>query len=243
VRTICIAAGIFCLVVCAATAYAEEGDERRWHDEAELSYVDTSGNSEVTTLSVKNKLTYQFSEKWSGRWKFQALNGESDGQRDAESYATELRGDYAPTERFYNYLSANWLKDRFADIDHRYTFGGGSGYKFLTGPKHFLLGEAGLSYTVEKLIDDSDTEYLGGRLYTEYEYKISADTKFAQSLEALLDFEEMQNYMLNSETALVTAINSIFSFKTSYVIKYDNEPAENSDDTDTVLAASLVANF
>jgi putative salt-induced outer membrane protein len=205
--------------------------------------VDTSGNSEVTTLSAKNKLTYQFSEKWSGRWKFQALNGESDGQRDAESYATELRGDYNPTERYYNYLSASWLKDRFADIDHRYTFGAGSGYKFLTGPKHFLIGEAGLTYTIEKLIDDSDTEYLGGRLFTEYIYQISEDTKFSQSLEALLDFEDMQNYMLNSETALITAINSVFSFKTSYIVKYDNQPAENSDDTDTVLAASLVANF
>lgn len=242
-RSIFFTAAIICLVLCATTSYAEENTQRRWHDEAELSYVDTSGNSEVTTLSVKNKFSYQFSEKFSGRWKFQALNGESDGQRDAESYSTELRGDYAPTQRLYNYLSANWLKDRFADIDHRYTFGAGSGYKFLTGPTHFLVGEAGLTYTIEKLINDSDTEYLGGRLFTEYIYQISKDTKFSQSLEALFDFENSQNYMLNSETALITAINSIFSFKTSYVVKYDNEPAQNSDDTDTVLAASLVANF
>jgi len=234
---------VLLLVVITSVGYAEEGEERRWEDEAELSYVDTSGNSEVTTLSAKNKLTYQFSDKTSGRWKFQALNGESDGQRDAESYFTELRGNYAPTERYYNYLSANWLKDRFADIDYRYTFGAGSGYKFLQGPGHFLLGEAGLTYTIEKLINDSDTEYLGGRLYSEYEYQISDDTKFSQSVEALLDFEDTQNYMLNSETALITAINSVFSFKTSYVIKYDNAPSENSDDTDTVLAASLVANF
>jgi len=234
---------ILLLLLVTSVGYAEEGKERRWKDEAELSYVDTSGNSEVTTLSAKNKLTYQFSDKMSGRWKFQALNGESNGQRDAESYATELRGNYAPTERYYNYLSANWLKDRFADIDYRYTFGAGSGYKFRRGPLHFFLGEAGLNYTIEKLINDSDTEYLGGRLYAEYEYQISDDTKFSQSVEALLDFEEMQNYMLNSETALITAINSVFSFKTSYVVKYDNEPAQNSDDTDTVLGASLVANF
>jgi len=243
VKSIFFAAGIICLILYATTSYAQENEEQRWHDEAELSYVDTSGNSEVTTLSVKNKLKYQFSEKFSGRWKFQALNGESNGQRDAESYSTELRSDYAPTQRLYNYLSANWLKDRFADIDHRYTFGAGSGYKFLTGAKHFLIGEAGLTYTIEQLIDDSDTEYLGGRLFTEYIYQISEDIKFSQSLEALLDFENTQNYMLNSETALITAINSVFSFKTSYVIKYDNEPAQNSDDTDTVLAASLVADF
>lgn len=239
-RIILVMLGLFLLV---SVSHAKEKGERRWEDEAELSYVDTSGNSEVTTLSAKNKFNYQFSDKISARWKFQALNSQSDGERDAESYAMELRGHYAPTERYYNYLSANWLKDRFADIDYRYTFGAGSGYKFLTGPKHFFLSEAGLTYTLEKLINDSDTEYLGGRLYAEYEYQISADTKFSQNLEAFLDFEEMQNYMLNSETALITAINSVFSFKTSYVIKYDNVPAENSEDTDTILAASLVANF
>jgi len=238
-----VAFGVVLGMVLVAGNVGAEDEPQRWHDEGEISYVDTSGNSEVTTLALKNKLTYQFSEKISGRWRVQALNGESNGERDAESYFTELRGDYAPTERYYNYLSANWFKDRFADIDHRYTFGAGSGYKFLTGLKHFLLGEAGLTYTIEKLTNDSDTEYLGGRLYTEYEYHFSEDTRFRQSLEALFDFEDMQNYMLNSETALITALNSVFSFKTSYVVKYDNKPAENSDDTDTILAASLVANF
>ena len=236
--------GVFVgVLLCVNCGFAFAEQAQPWADEAEISYVDTSGNSEVTTLAAKNKLTYHFNENWSGLWKFRALNGESDGQRDAESYFTEFRGDYAPTERMYYYGSANWLKDRFTDIDSRYTLGGGSGYKFVVGPKHFLLAEAGLTYTIEELMDDSDREYLGGRLYTEYEYHISDDTKFTQSLEALLDFEDMQNYMLNSETALITAINSVFSFKTSYVIKYDHEPADNSDDTDTILAASLVANF
>lgn len=242
-RAICILVAITEIFWLSGLACAAEAEERKFHTEAELSYVNTSGNSEVTTLAVKNKMIYKFTDRISGRWKFQALNGKSDGRRDAEAYSTELRGDYAPTERFYNYVAANWLTDRFADIDYRYTFGVGSGYKILTGPIHSLLAEAGLTYTQEKLMDDSDDEYLGGRLYAEYVYQISKGTKFSQSLEALFDFENMQNHMLNSETALITAINSIFSFKTSYIVKYDNEPAQNSDNTDTVLAASLVANF
>jgi len=243
VRAVCVLAVVMVTFCVAGLACAAEQEERRFNTEAEFSYVNTSGNSEVTTLSAKNKMIYKFTDKVSGRWKFQALNGKSDGKRDAEAYSMELRGDYAPTERFYNYVAANWLTDRFADIDYRYTYGVGSGYKFLTGPVHFLLAEAGLTYTLEKLIDDSDDEYLGGRLYTEYIYQITKDTKFSQSLEGLFDFERMRNYMLNSETALITSINSIFSFKTSYIVKYDNEPAKNSDNTDTILAAALVASF
>lgn len=242
-KIVCIlitTAWMFCV---AGTACAVEQEQSKLRAEAEFSYVNTSGNSEVTTLSAKSKLTYAFTEKMSGRWKFQALNGKSDGKRDAEAYSTELRGDYAQTTQLYHYTAVNWLTDRFADIDYRYTLGAGSGYKFLAGPIHFVLAEAGLTYTMEKLTNDTDNEYIGGRLYTEYVYQITKDTKFSQSLEALFDFERMQNYMLNSETFIITAINSVFSFKTSYIVKYDNEPARNSDNTDTILAASLVANF
>nr|WP_320049431.1 DUF481 domain-containing protein [uncultured Desulfuromonas sp.] len=214
-----------------------------WKDQAELAYVDTSGNTEVTTLSAKNKLSYQFTDRITGLWKVEILNGKSDGERNAESYFTELRGDYACTELLYYYAQASWLKDRFADIDSRTVLGAGSGYKFLTGPKHFLRGEAGLTYTMEELTDDSDDQYVGGRLFGQYDYQISDSSKFTQSAELFLDLEQMSNYRLNSETALTTALNSVLSFKTSYVIKYDNEPADGTEHTDTILAASLVANF
>lgn len=214
-----------------------------WKDQAELSYVDTSGNTDVTTLAAKNKLSYQFTERITGLWKVDILNGKSDGERNAESYYSEVRGDYACTELLFYYAQASWLKDRFADIDSRTILGAGSGYKFLTGPKHFLVGEAGLTYTMEELTDDSDDQYVGGRLFGQYDYQINDTSKFTQSAELFLDLEQMSNYRLNTETALITALNSVLSFKTSYVIKYDNEPADGTDHTDTIMAASLVANF
>lgn len=214
-----------------------------WKDQAELAYVDTSGNTEVTTLSAKNKLSYQFSERFIGLWKAEILNGKSDGDRNAESYFTELRGDYSYTELLYYYGQASWFKDGFADIDSRTIFGAGSGYKFITGPKHFLIGEAGLNYTMEEFTNDSSEKYVGARLFGQYDYQINETTKFTQSAEMFLDLEQMDNYRLVSETALITALNSVLSFKTSYIIKYDNAPATSTKHTDTILAASLVANF
>lgn len=235
---------VTCLVglifIAAGSVCAEVG---QWGDEAELSYVDTSGNSEVTTLSAKNKLTYQFSEKITGLWKVEVLNGKSDGERNAESYFSELRGDYLSTERLFYYANASWGKDSFANVDSRIMFGAGSGYKALVGPEQFLQLEAGLTYTIEELTGDSNDEYVGGRLFGIYEYHFNEKSKFSQSLELLLDLEETRNYLINSETALITALNSVLSFKTSYVIAYDNEPADGTDDTDTVLGVSLVANF
>ncbi|MDY0191083.1 MAG: DUF481 domain-containing protein [Desulfuromonas sp.] len=231
-----------CLIVLSSTAWAGDAPGT-WKDKAELAYVDTSGNTEVTTLSAKNHLSYQFTDQIKGLWKVEVLNGESDGERNAESYFTELRGDYAYSDLLYHYANASWLKDRFIDVDSRTVLGAGSGYKFLTGAKHFLVGEAGLTYTMEEFTDDSDDQYVGGRLFGQYDYQLNESTRFTQSVEGLFDLEQLDNYRLNTETALITAINSVLSFKTSYVIKYDNDPALGTEHTDTILAASLVANF
>ncbi|MDW7644428.1 MAG: DUF481 domain-containing protein [Desulfuromonadales bacterium] len=228
------------LLLPVAGALAED---QKWSDEAELSYVDTSGNTEVTTLSAKNKLQATLTERILATWKLQALYGETDGEKTAESYMTELRGDYALSERLYTFGAAGWLQDKFAGIDSRYTFGLGIGYKFLDGPKHFLRGEAGLTYTMDEYTDGSSEEYLGGRLFGEYQYQFTEKNRFSQTLEYLPDFENSDNWLLNSETALIAALNSFLSMKTSYVVKYDNEPAPGSEKTDRILGVALVVNF
>lgn len=227
----------FLLVGQAAAA------EKKWSDEAELSYVSTGGNTKVTTLAAKNLLKIPFSERFSGSWKLQALYGKSDGVKNAEAYSTELRGDYAHTARLYSFATAGWLQDEFSGIDQRFVYGLGSGYKFLDGPKHFLIGEAGLTYTMEDYTDGTDSQYPGGRLFGQYDYKFSDANKFTQSLEFLPDFDDTQNWLLNSETALTAALNKTFSMKTSYLVKYDNEPVPGLTKTDSILSVALVANF
>ena len=221
--------------------YAEE---RKWSDEAELSFVDTGGNTDVMTLSAKNLLKYKFTEKLHAAWKLGALYGESDGEKNGESYFTELRADYLPTERLYYFAAAGWSKDEFAGIDSRYYFGPGAGYRFLTGPKHFLLGEVGFNYVNEQYTDDTDKNYLGGRGAAKYEYAFTEKNKFSQSLEFLYDFDDSENYNVNSETALISALSDYISMKASYVIKYDHQPVPSTlEDTDTILAVALVVNF
>lgn len=236
---------IYCSIILiglASTVWAGDAPGT-WKDQAELAYIDTSGNTEVTTLSAKNLVSYQFTNQIKGLWKIHILNGKSDGERNAESYFTELRSDYTYTNRLYCYANASWLKDSFANIDSRTLVGVGSGYKFLSGARHFLVGEAGLTYTTEKFTNNSDDQYIGGRVFGRYDYHLNDSTQFTQTTEALLDLEQMSNYLLNAETAFTTALNSLLSFKTSYVIKYDNEPAGGTKHTDTILAASLVVNF
>jgi len=232
------------LIVILTMVTLGYAQEKSWTDEAELSFVDTGGNTEIRTLSAQNLLKYKFTEKLQGAWKIGALYGESDGEKNAESYFTELRTDYLFTELFYSFALGGFLRDEFAGIDSRYYVGPGIGYKFLIGPKHHLVGEAGVNWVKEEYTDHTDEAYVQGRAFAQYEYAFTDKNRFSQSLEYLYDFEDSDNYNLNSETALISALSDYLSLKASYVVKYDNEPVpETLEDTDTILGITLIVSF
>lgn len=223
---------------------AEAAELKKFSDQAELSYVETRGNTEAATLSCKNSLKVNFSEKTSATWKIAALNGQSDGVRNAENYRTELRGDYLLTTRWYAYFNGGWEKDAFSGLDSRFYIGPGSGYKLLAGPIHLLTAEAGLNYVSEEDTSSTGKDFLAGRLFSNYEFAVTATNRFSQSLEYLHNFEESDAYNIKAETALTSTLSSRYSMKVSYTVKYDHRPEPAAlEHTDTTLTAALVADF
>ena len=55
------------------------GEEKKLSDVAELSYVNTGGNTDVTSLSFNNALKYLPSEKASVLWKISHLQAKTEG--------------------------------------------------------------------------------------------------------------------------------------------------------------------
>jgi putative salt-induced outer membrane protein len=241
-------------LICLILPLMAIAEESKWQDEAELSYVNTGGNTEVTSLSGKNKLTYQFTEDFKGQWEVSALYGETEDVKTAERYATEVRLDYNFTDRIYLAGIGGWLQDEFAGIDQRLYIGPALGYKILTGPKHILSVEGGIDYVTEKYTEppgsdeeddfDDDAEFMRGRAFGSYEFILTEKSKFTQSLELLYDFEDGDNYNVNSVSALITSLSDTFSIKTSYEVHYDNEPVPDFvEETDTILSVALIVNF
>ena len=227
-----------------AGAIAEEPADKKWKDEAEFLFVQTSGNTDVRTLAFSNMLEYRFSKPLKGIWNIKALNSENDGEKTAERYYTDLRLDYLFTEKLYAYLLGTWLKDEFAGFKHRYTAGPGIGYKFLDGPRNFLLGEAGLEYASEDYVVEEDEDFAEGRLYGKYEYAFTEKNRFSLSSEFLQDFNDTKNYKSNSEAAVISALTDIISLKVSYGVRYQNRPKPSDlEKTDTVFGAALVVTY
>ena len=224
-------------------ASTPEPPSNPWSETMELSFVDTGGNTEVTTLSFKSTLQYRFTERAFGTWKLGAVFGRSAGETNAESYQTELRGDYAVTKRTYWLGYGSWLRDTFSGIDSRTSLGTGPGYRFLVGPRHTLRGEIGLSYSEEDSSDGAEKEYFGGRVFGTYEYRFGEKSTISQAVEFQLDFSETDDWLLNSETALTLPLSSALALRTSYTLKHDNRPVADLKKTDTVLSIALQISF
>jgi putative salt-induced outer membrane protein len=232
------------LSLISATTQTAFSQEKNWEDTAELSYVQTGGNTEVLTLSGNNSLEYNFSENWKGTWNVGLLYGKTGGVKNAERYSTGLRADYESSDVLYYYILGGWLKDEFAGIDNRFHIGPGAGYKILTGERHNLSLEGGLSYAREAYTDEDDNSFLEGRFLGEYEFVFNPKTKFIQSAEYLHNFDDADKFRVNTVSGLTTQLTDILSLKISYEMNYQNEPPpEALEQTDTRFSVALVVNF
>ncbi len=235
------------MAVCiglAGVVSSSFADEKALSDEGELSFVQTSGNTKVTSLAAKNLAKYKFTEKLLGSWKLGALRAETSDVKTAESYFTDLKLDYQNTQRLYSFVNAGWQQNKFAGVDEHVYGGIGAGYKFLDGPANFLIGELGIMYVSDKYVDETKKNYPSGRAFAKYIYAFTDKNKFSQSLEYLNDFNDSQKYFVNSETAVISALSGIFSLKATYLVNYTNAPIPATlKKKDTITTVALVANY
>jgi len=62
--------------------------------------------------------------------------------------------------------------------------------------------------------------------------------------EYLHDFNENDNYKLNSEAAIISALSDILSLKVAYEVRYQNRPIpEELEKTDTMFGAAIVVTY
>lgn len=244
-KKIIIAIILFMVFGVSNVIFAEDSKkEKKFGNETELAYVQTGGNTEVTTAAAKNLLTYKFTDKLSSEWELRALYGESDGEKNSERYYTHLRANYLLNKRFYTSLIVGGEWDKFAGIDSMYYVGPVAGYKIFIGPKNFWHIEAGLDYVEETYTNNDEEDFIRGRVFTEYEYAFTDKNKFSQSVEYLPNLEASNEYTIISETSLISALSDVLALKTTYKVKYNNMPVPDTlDETDTTLTVALVINF
>ncbi len=219
-------------------AWGEDGLK----SESELGYVLTSGNTKVSTLSAKDKSAYTLGAN-SVVLTAGYLTSKNSGVTNAKNWNLGLRYERALNESFSIFVGQAVLGDRFQSIKQRYNTDLGGKYFIVKDDTLNWFAELGYRFTKENSVAISKNFHYA-RAYTEIEKKWNASVSTKYWIEYLPNFTESKDYLVNTELSLNAMMNSVFSVKTGYLVRYDGMPAPGvAKKSDTVLTTALVAKF
>lgn len=204
----------------------------------DLGFVNASGNSDVTTLNVGQKLGWT-----RGAWVFtqtaKVIYGETDGAATAETYEAGLRGAYTIKGRLSAFGLLTYARDPFAGIASRYAQGVGLSLRAVRSTRDSLTVEGSVSANQERSTADVDKAFAATRAAVAYKRLLGAAAFFTQTLEWLANLQDADDQRLNSETALTAPLSRQVALKAAYVVRYDHQPEPGFQDTDRILTTGV----
>lgn len=244
-------------LLCAALAisaslatHAEEATQAKpgWSGQGEAGINFSTGNTDSENANIGLKFKY-IGKSWENDFSLGYFLSSSDGVDSAQSLSADYLAKRNLSERRFLFGFLSYLDDDFDGFTEQASVGVGYGYRLsLAEPLTWSVG-AGLGYrdTSELFIQDDGTEIEGDDLgsatiilFSDSTLKLSSNTDLVNKFIAEIGSE---NTFIESDSALVVGINNAFALKLGILFRHNTDPAEGSDDTDTITSANLVYNF
>jgi putative salt-induced outer membrane protein YdiY len=210
-----------------------------WTGSIGLSYLSNSGNAENESLGF----TADFARRptpWGLELAAYANQSETEGVRTAERLYGAVRGKRAIGERFELFGGLSWERNEFAGFDARAIVEAGGLWKVLTGPKHELAFDAGLTWTDEEPVIGEGFDSFGALAGALWVWKFNAAASFRERLVFYPNFDESDDWRLRSETGFDAAFAASWALRVSYLYTRDNLPAPGFEKADGSTSVSLV---
>lgn len=233
----------------APAAAAADTNPTGWTAKAGLSFVQTSGNTETSTLGLKFNAVHNWERTYftlvgsgvrsdttfkdtfavGSPASFEVIEVE-DKQKTAENYALDASLDHNITDRFYWGGGVGWLRNTFAGLDNRYAARAGVGYIW-TDPKstgvQFRTGGF-LTLTSQSLVVDDptvDDTFVGVRALADLTAPIGKATTFVSRLGLDENLQETDDLRMSWWNSLAVNMTSRFALQVSLLTYFDNLPA------------------
>lgn len=227
------------LVLMSIGVHAQEGIV--FQNESEAGIVLVSGNSDSQSINLKQMNSYETNNnlfKFSGSFlRTTAVKVES-----GKSWDLGLRYERAVSEVFSIFAGQNAESNKFAGYNVRYNTDLGLKYTILKDETMFWISELGYRFTSEDRVTPPNQSFHKVRIFTEANKDWTKTVSTKVGIEYLTNFSEGKDWQVNTDLSVSAMLSSIFSIKTSYLLKYDNESAPKKN-ADSVFTTALVAKF
>jgi putative salt-induced outer membrane protein len=215
----------------------------------DVGFVNTSGNTSVTSLSIGDKLV---STKGKGKFTQTAalIYSRTSGQETANNQALRVRYDQSVAPRLAVFTFGGYERNKFAGIARRFDEQAGLAFQVLRAARDAMDLEAGLGLVQETRFAQTGSSatasdnFLAGRTAATYKHSFTKTSYFQQLLEYLPNLKTSGDYRINSESALVAPISTHIGLKMSALVRYNNNPiAAGLVKTDRIVNTGLQITF
>lgn len=205
---------------------------------ADFGYVNVSGNTSVTSLSIGDKFTWARA-RWSFEQTFGIVRGEQDGIENTNNLRAGLRVDYKLGGHFSAFVATNFDRNTFAGIKRRFEEQAGLTWRAVGSPTDTLRVDVGTSITQQLSTTGEHTDFPSGRAAGLYKHAFSGKSYFEQRVEYLPNFKTPNDWRVNTESSLVAPISERIGLKVGYAVRYDNQPEPTFRTTDRLFVTSI----
>lgn len=230
--------------IAFAAEDAQAAADAEWDGNAELGFIQTSGNSDTQSLNAKFKISREEGPFKSGL-KLEALTSEDSGTQSSEKYLAALKFDYAIGDYDYITSQALYEDDRFSGYEYQSSATVGYGYHAWNDENGKLDLEAGPGYRRDVLeARNADGEKVEdeaiGRLSLDLLVNLGESAKFTE----LLTVESGESKTVwKSDMGLQSTLTGSLAMKVSYIVKHTTDVPVGAKKTDSLVGVTLVYDF
>ena len=239
------------------TLMAQDAKVKTTSFTGDFGFVNASGNTSVTTLNIGDKFVVNTADKKVIFTQlFNAVRSEADGTKNAENYRGQLRLDYQLSGKLYLFGLTGWDRNVPGGVSRRFEETIGLAYKAVALPNDELGLEVGLSLFQQRNVvairpNVFDDNFKAGRLAGAYKHTFTKASFFTQLLELIPNFDDSDDFRLNSESAFIAPISTNIGLKLGYSVRYDNFPGlvagsttgQRLKKTDRFLTAGVTVSY
>lgn len=209
----------------------------------DLGFVNTAGNTAVTTVNAGDKLVYT-AARFVLTQTFGVVYGRTGDSTTTNQWKAGARLDYQVIPRVSVFGQGRYERNTFAGIARRFEEAIGVAAILLDAAGNKLTAEAGASLNQQtSSITDVTESFTAGRAAAEFRRALTEAAFFTLGGEFLPNFETSEDYRINGQAAVVAPISAAIALKASYEVRFDNLPEPSFRKTDRILTSGLQIAF
>jgi putative salt-induced outer membrane protein len=213
-----------------------------WQGRGELGLVFTSGNTDTDSGNFKFDLLQDLN-RWKHEFGIVALRSTTDDVTNAQRYQARLQANYGAKEGGRNFWFAGlrYDDDRFSGFEYQASFSTGYRRQVIDGTNTKLSAQIGAGYRrlESSLTGETDADAIS-RADVSFEHGLTQTTKVINLFTSEAGAE---NVFVENQLSLQVAINDSFALAIGTSLRYNSDPPEELESTDTLTTANLVYSF